>query len=178
MSSLYLCVELLAGRYLTRWLVVGAVEHDPSLFPSSSLDSINLLHLPGMWKVSVPLSELSSTLPSFLTDPENAKGASKLAFQHILLVCVHLNRDSRCGTLGPLIVSALIETVAREGLESTVKVLGCSHVGGHKYAGNLICYPRGDWFGRIAPWHSDAVIGQYVEEGRLLKELWRGRVGM
>lgn len=25
----------------------------------------------------------------------------------------------------------------------------CSHIGGHKYAGNIIVYPEGDWYGNL-----------------------------
>jgi len=28
-----------------------------------------------------------------------------------------------------------------------------SHIGGHKYAGNVIVYPSGTWYGRVTPCH-------------------------
>ena len=37
------------------------------------------------------------------------------------------------------------------GLEGKVALYKTSHVGGHKYAGNVIVYPPGDWLGYVTP---------------------------
>jgi putative effector of murein hydrolase len=34
--------------------------------------------------------------------------------------------------------------------ESTVAVKGSSHLGGHKWAGIVLVYPQGDWYGMIS----------------------------
>ena len=71
-----------------------------------------------------------------------------------LLVCCHAARDARCGQVGPPLVAALRRLVRRHGLEGQVEVLATSHVGGHKYAGNVVAYGAvhpcdGDWFGGV-----------------------------
>lgn len=47
-----------------------------------------------------------------------------------IFVCVHMNRDKRCGVLGPLIVEAFHSEISRLGMDESVAVYGVSHVGG------------------------------------------------
>ena len=96
-----------------------------------------------------------------------------------VLVCAHKLRDKRCGVAGPLLVEALTEACGRSGLTpSTVPVLPCSHVGGHKFAGNIIVYGPGGghWYGRVKPCHADTIVSTHILGGRVIKELWRGRM--
>jgi len=91
------------------------------------------------------------------------------AFKKLLLVCVHNARDKRCGHNGPLIIKELKQLLAeRSGNDnnnssssssnnslsktvrpSEVAVRGSSHIGGHAFAGVLISYPEGRWYGKI-----------------------------
>ncbi|KAI9032993.1 Sucrase/ferredoxin-like-domain-containing protein [Hyaloraphidium curvatum] len=128
-----------------------------------------------MRSLSLPPASLDSLLPGFLLSPSSFPGSLPLPYTHLVLVCIHARRDTRCGRIGPAVVAALKEVVEEKGLK--VKVAGCSHVGGHKWAGNVIVYPGGDWFGRVLPHHAPALIEEYVGKGNLLKELWRGRIG-
>jgi hypothetical protein len=59
-----------------------------------------------------------------------------------VFVCAHAQRDSRCGYCGPVILD-LLRTAADE-FESAgaVKIYGCSHVGGHAFAGNVCCFSK------------------------------------
>lgn len=123
--------------------IVGAIDGASSLFGDSKAGTADLLLLPSLSTVSLPSSEIASSLPKFLTSPDSLEAAKKLSLTHVILVCVHMNRDSRCGKLGPAIIEALKEVVKEKGLEGKVDVFGCSHVGGHKYAGNVIVYPGG-----------------------------------
>jgi len=95
-----------------------------------------------------------------------------------VLVCAHKLRDKRCGIAAPLIMEQLRATCAERGLLDQVAVMGCSHVGGHKFAGNVIVYSSagGHWYGRVKPCHADALVHTHIEQGRVLKELWRGRM--
>ncbi len=67
----------------------------------------------------------------------------RLAGQHIF-VCVHRNRDPRCGTCGPPLAELFIAELERRGLAEEVTVRRTSHVGGHRFAGNVLIYPGGD----------------------------------
>ncbi|KAH9867549.1 hypothetical protein IAQ61_008143 [Plenodomus lingam] len=51
-----------------------------------------------------------------------------------ILICGHASRDSRCGTLGPILQSAFRTHLARRSWTADVALI--SHIGGHKYAGN------------------------------------------
>ncbi|ETN36615.1 uncharacterized protein HMPREF1541_08893 [Cyphellophora europaea CBS 101466] len=64
-----------------------------------------------------------------------------------ILICSHNSRDTRCGVLGPLLVSEfkrLLPPSLQLDAEQGTRVAGISHIGGHKWAGNVIVYiPRG-----------------------------------
>lgn len=96
-----------------------------------------------------------------------------------VFVCSHTARDARCGHCGP----ELAEAFERAGAKSKgTKVLKCSHVGGHVYAGNVISYagksqPRGDdghWYGYVTPDAAAKILSGVAARG----PLWRGRHGL
>ncbi len=77
-----------------------------------------------------------------------------------------------------MLVEELQGACGKKGLSSKVAVLPCSHVGGHKYAGNIVVYSStgGHWYGRVKPCHADSIVETHVLSGRVFKELWRGRM--
>jgi (2Fe-2S) ferredoxin len=95
-----------------------------------------------------------------------------------ILVCCHKLRDKRCGVAGPLIMEELRLAAKEKGIGQDVAVLACSHVGGHKFAGNILVYDSigGHWYGRVKPCHAPVIIEEHVVKGRVLKDLWRGRM--
>ena len=90
-----------------------------------------------------------------------------------VFVCVHAARDDRCGRCGPPLIEALEAAIEREGLAG-VQVRATSHVGGHKYAGNVIVYPEGVWYGYVRPEDAGRLVREHLREGRLLADLHRG----
>lgn len=90
-----------------------------------------------------------------------------------VLVCVHGKRDDRCGRCGPPLLSALRRACASEGL-TDLRVVGSSHVGGHKYAGNMIIYPEGTWYGYVSPDDAPRIVREHLVEGRVVEDLHRG----
>jgi hypothetical protein len=73
-----------------------------------------------------------------------------------IFVCAHGKRDVRCGVCGPMLIDKLNEEIQLKGLKNQISVMACSHIGGHKYAGNLITFSpgpdgkiMGHWYGRI-----------------------------
>ncbi|KAI8920200.1 Sucrase/ferredoxin-like-domain-containing protein [Powellomyces hirtus] len=96
-----------------------------------------------------------------------------------IFVCTHKKRDKRCGVAGPMLVDEFREAAKELGMTEAVTVYGCSHFGGHKFAGNIIIYHRnpvisGNWYGRVKTCHVRPILQTTVEEGRVFKELWRG----
>ena len=57
-----------------------------------------------------------------------------------VFVCCHGSRDKRCGVCGPALITRFKEEIEGQGLDGQVAVSACSHVGGHKYAGNVIIF--------------------------------------
>lgn len=102
-----------------------------------------------------------------------------------ILICGHAARDTRCGTLGPILQSAFEKELARRGIAGDVAHI--SHIGGHKYAGNVIIYlppgmrgnklaGAGIWYGRVGPENVEGVVGETVVGGRVVLELLRGGI--
>ena len=140
-----------------------------------------------------------------------------------VLICSHNTRDTRCGVMGPVLRSEFARQLStlnytpslaqpahdlnlgRKPEEArTVNVGLISHIGGHKWAGNVIVYVPpgwseaasargklgslerrdssplagcGVWYGRVEPKHVEGIITETIRGGRVIKELFRGGVG-
>ncbi|KAK3327888.1 FMI1 protein [Cercophora scortea] len=138
----------------------------------------------------------------------------------LVLICGHGGRDQRCGLFGPVlrdefearlpelgvevltgpveadeplddkVVAAL--TGAASGRAYSARVGLISHIGGHKFAGNVIVYlpPRmktadgeahplaghGIWYGRVEPKHVQGIVAETILNGRVIAELFRGGI--
>ncbi|HZD55007.1 MAG TPA: sucrase/ferredoxin-like family protein [Candidatus Aquicultoraceae bacterium] len=91
-----------------------------------------------------------------------------------VFVCVHGARDERCGCRGPAILEAFRATCRGLGLD--VPVRATSHVGGHKYAGNVIVYQDGVWYGYVRPEDAPSIVREHLIGGRTIRPLLRGRM--
>ena len=115
--------------------------------------------------------------PSVLEDltSEQPSGAFRREPLHgrWLFVCVHAARDERCGRCGPPVLEALRRSCDEEEL-ADVTVRATSHVGGHKYAGNVLVYPEGVWYGTVVPDDAARIVRGHLRDGRLAEELHRG----
>jgi hypothetical protein len=91
------------------------------------------------------------------------------ALEHPLLtVCTHGKRDRCCARYGQPLCMAAHDRV------DPAWVWQVSHVGGDRFAGNLVCLPEGLYFGRVGLGEVDAVLGGYLA-GRIELEHYRGR---
>ncbi|KAL6300348.1 Sucrase/ferredoxin-like-domain-containing protein [Sparassis latifolia] len=106
------------------------------------------------------------------------QGPSGCAPDLHLYVCTHGARDCRCG-----------ETGARRGIADEVGVGCVGHVGGHKYAANVLVFPYGDWLGTVQAVDVPGILDEILErhgsagshEGQLpplCPPFWRGRMGL
>ncbi|KAJ3035272.1 hypothetical protein HK097_004247, partial [Rhizophlyctis rosea] len=90
-------------------------------------------------------------------------------------------RDKRCGVAGPILVSEFRKAAIELNMADQIVVMGVSHFGGHKFAGNVIVYHRnpkinGNWYGRVSACHVRPILISTVREGKVFKRLWRGRM--
>lgn len=127
----------------------------------------------------------------------------------VVLVCVHGTRDTRCGEMGQAVLDQFhdvcsagqsikeLSTPLHPDTEAAgepvrtggIWVLGCSHLSGHKWAGNVIVYRRreeggeggpaegedekgwwGVWYGRVTPKEVEGIVAETVQGGRVLGE--------
>lgn len=137
----------------------------------------------------------------------------------LVLICGHGGRDERCGVFGPLLRGEFEEKLAtlgglvvnkgpketdsstnshNEGIQqedqpvTSARVGLISHIGGHKYAGNVILYlppgmklrtgerhplaGMGIWYGRVEPKHVEGIIKETLERGNVIEEFYRGAI--
>lgn len=140
----------------------------------------------------------------------------------LVLICGHGGRDMRCGVLGPVLQAEFEKQLAGVGInvlrgpvldESvnapalpgtgeemtetdwtnvTARVGLISHIGGHKFAGNVIIYlpptsknkagdphplaGHGVWYGRIEPKHVSGVIAETIIRGNIVTDHFRGAI--
>lgn len=85
----------------------------------------------------------------------------------ILLVCTNGKRDACCAVRGRRLMTALIGDHAERTWE-------CTHLGGHRFAGNLVCLPHGVIYGRVGPADGPRLADAYLA-GRLDPAFLRGR---
>jgi hypothetical protein len=85
----------------------------------------------------------------------------------VFLVCTHGRHDPCCAERGRPLAVTLSSAFPDETWES-------SHFGGDRFAGNLVVFPHGFYFGRVRPEESEAVARTYLD-GRLDLERLRGR---
>jgi len=86
----------------------------------------------------------------------------------LLLVCTHGKRDACCARLGRELCTVL-HRVAPDAW-----VWQSSHVGGDRFAGNVVCLPEGLYYGRLDAAAADAMLAAYAA-GRIAPEGYRGR---
>lgn len=85
----------------------------------------------------------------------------------LYLVCTNGRHDVCCAEFGRPIAEAL-DAVRPE---STWE---CSHVGGDRFAGNLVVLPHGLYYGRVGPDLAVDIAAEY-EQGRVVLDHYRGR---
>ncbi|RAK97603.1 sucrase/ferredoxin-like domain-containing protein [Aspergillus ibericus CBS 121593] len=96
----------------------------------------------------------------------------------IILLCSHRTRDARCGQSAPLLRKEFERHLRHLGLyrdldderPGGVGIYFINHVGGHKYAANVIVYRRRDF-----DWHKTAEEAETREEGAA-QGIWLARV--
>lgn len=87
----------------------------------------------------------------------------------VYLVCTHGRHDLCCADKGRPLYRAMSQLHPEQTWET-------SHIGGDRFAGNLVVLPRGDYFGRLDPEDVADLVASYDEQ-RLDLIHYRGRSG-
>ncbi|XP_022848360.1 uncharacterized protein LOC111370739 [Olea europaea var. sylvestris] len=121
----------------------------------------------------------------FVKDGEWLPGSPEALRGWYIFVCCHGTRDRRCGICGPSVISRFKDEIESHGLQGKVSISPCSHVGGHKYAGNVIIFGpngkkevTGHWYGYVMPDDVPVLLEQHIEKGEIVDCLWRGQMGL
>ncbi|KAG0167414.1 hypothetical protein DFQ28_006133 [Apophysomyces sp. BC1034] len=131
--------------------------------------------------VAPPLPEQPTHVQEYTTRDLQDMRVHRCPYDSMILICSHKRRDKRCSVtakiLAPEFDHVLRERNVSEG-EGGTAVFMVSHVGGHKFAGNVICYThqgtRGIWYGRVKTCHCEVIVEETILRGKVIKELYRG----
>ena len=97
-------------------------------------------------------------------------GLGRLRQDPLYLVCTNGRRDACCARLGVPVLRALDSV--RPGA-----VWECSHIGGHRFAANVVCFPDGICYGRVAAADAPELVRRYDRRELDLDRL-RGRASL
>jgi hypothetical protein len=105
-----------------------------------------------------------------LLDLDLAGSPGRLLDHPLLLVCTHGIRDRCCARYGQSLLREVVHHAERHW------VWQASHVGGDRFAGNLVVLPEGLYFGRVGEEDGDVVrILEAYRAGRIDLARYRGR---
>jgi hypothetical protein len=89
------------------------------------------------------------------------------SYDSVYLVCTHGRHDACCAMRGRPVAAALAAVRPEQTWE-------CSHVGGDRFAANLVVLPHGLYYGRVDAGNVVGVVEAY-ERGEVVPHLLRGR---
>ncbi|WP_461174720.1 sucrase ferredoxin [Arthrobacter sp. Z1-9] len=110
----------------------------------------------GTWNRDEDLAEIATALST----------PGELGHPPVILVCTHSQRDQCCAVRGRPVGRALTERWPE-------LVWECSHVGGDRFAGNVVVAPDGVYYGNLSAGSSVATIEEHLA-GRIHAEYLRG----
>ena len=87
--------------------------------------------------------------------------------ERLVLVCTHGAHDGCCAAAGSGVYKELLK---KEGISPW----RTSHVGGHRFAANLVMLPEGVYYGRVNGGNLDDVVSSHLR-GEIFLDCYRGR---
>ncbi|MBV9154685.1 MAG: hypothetical protein JO097_00350, partial [Acidobacteriaceae bacterium] len=85
----------------------------------------------------------------------------------LFLVCTHGTHDKCCAKFGLPVYKAARQQAGDEAWQ-------CSHIGGDRFAANLICFPHGIYYGHVTPADVEPILAAY-RRGEIYLKNYRGR---
>ena len=107
---------------------------------------------------------LSIDLPELVSTGEIEKFSCE---ETLVLVCTHGAHDGCCAVAGAEVYRELLK---KEGISAW----RTSHVGGHRFAANMIMLPEGIYYGRVNGGNLDDVVSSHLR-GEIFLDCFRGR---
>ncbi|KAI9892443.1 MAG: hypothetical protein M1814_001400 [Vezdaea aestivalis] len=165
---------------------------ETTLRPSEAPSLIPLLNSgpKSTTSLDAPLPTAVPNIPTF--SPPQTRPIPHSA---VILLCSHGTRDKRCGQSAPLLAKEFNRHLRDLGMSREmyddrpggVGIYYISHVGGHKYAANVIIYRRrgieggsgsgsaeegaaqGIWLGRVRPEDCEGIVKYTILKGKVIK---------
>jgi hypothetical protein len=88
----------------------------------------------------------------------------------LYIACTNGRKDPCCARYGMQAYKALVQHVGHLAWQST-------HIGGCRFAGNVVCFPHGIYYGHVDPDDVAPIVEEYRQQ-RLYLEKYRGRLGL
>ena len=120
----------------------------------------------GRWARRLSTDDLDAL---FAVDRDAFRNGSDLpgaAVESLYLVCTHGRHDRCCSVRGNPVARALCAELGDAAWE-------CSHIGGDRFAANVVCLPGGAYFGRVTASGASQLVSDYAH-GLLDLECFRG----
>ncbi|ODV85606.1 hypothetical protein CANARDRAFT_198696 [[Candida] arabinofermentans NRRL YB-2248] len=126
------------------------------------------------------LNDGQDNLPSNIGDVTIEKDPAR----SYVFLCSHRTRDKKCGITAPIMKKEFDSNLRDLGLyrdigdnrPGGVNVVFINHVGGHKFAANILIYNKGGefiWYARCTPLNVKPIIDEAVLKGTVFPELAR-----
>ncbi|KAL5527424.1 hypothetical protein ACEPAG_6215 [Sanghuangporus baumii] len=134
------------------------------------------------WHVDTDLEDLSSTGPpleSIAPTEEARKAAAIEQLRALASEDASPTEQTNGGQHGEALPAD--EQNQTNSNQRKALILKNSHIGGHKFAGNVIIYfPQGSsvWYGRVTPHEVHAIVQHTILGGKVLPQLLRGGLGI
>jgi hypothetical protein len=98
---------------------------------------------------------------------KNLPAGGSISQEPLFLICTHGRRDKCCAKFGYPLFKSLSEDAGQTVWQS-------SHVGGDRFAANLLCFPHGLFYAHVTPEAGQAIMKEY-QDHRLALQNYRGR---
>lgn len=99
-------------------------------------------------------------------DADDLSGLQPSTQEPIYLVCTHGRHDACCAVRGRPVAAALTAAYPDRTWE-------CSHIGGDRFAGNVVVLPHALFYGQVTPARA-VEVAKHHAEGRVVPDLLRG----
>ena len=124
-----------------------------------------------LWTRDVPsLADVVTAMDDLRLHRDEATGWRRVDHK-IILVCTNSRHDQCCANRGRPLIRALRDTRWAD------QVWECSHIGGDRFAANIVVLPDSIYFGRVEP---DSVLSLFemLDAGRIDLDRFRGRTSL
>lgn len=121
-----------------------------------------------LWRRHVgSLADVATVVENLRVDQPAETGWERVP-ESLVLVCTNGRHDQCCANLGRPLVRALRRSSWAD------RVWECSHIGGDRFAANIVVLPDSLYFGRVDPGSAPRLLDA-LDEGRIHLPLFRGR---